>query len=392
MALVALLIAVTTVEAQVAQLEQLRAEVGAQIQVRAFDLLDELVFGWTQAPLFGSPTAVVLADVTVPVGLGTGLRARIENHLAELVIAHPETSVQLSHCPQCSAILVHSGATGTVVSRGIDAPDALTQIGSMAGSRHALFLDFEAEGAALVLRARVTAIEPNLPVLFARTLSSSTGVAPLLRSPEHLKSAAEARQEYLDLLNGKSNITVPVKVAVRTYAVTDFSPVVAAPMVWLQTGIEVGLTQAQAWTGQFMVGYSWMPDTHEGWLAQTRIARLLSGRARSLTAPDLYGFVGFGVMSVKGFSSVLFKDETVTVDDLVAAAAAELLAGLDPKPSINMAIWHVGLELRVKNRISFAAFLESIPSVSDSSDIVGGYIDIGLVRFESIGAEVSFCF
>ncbi len=39
-------------EQQRAQMEKLRGEIASQLQLQAYDLLDELVYGWTQQPVF----------------------------------------------------------------------------------------------------------------------------------------------------------------------------------------------------------------------------------------------------------------------------------------------------------------------------------------------------
>lgn len=374
-------------DAQRAQLERLRAEVAGEIQLQAFDLLDELVYGWTVQPVFAVDTPVVLADVSVPVGFGSGLQALIENHFAGLVVKNPRSRVILSHCPQCTALVVHSGAKGTIVGRGVDQPEALLKAGGLSGSRHALFLDFEVEGAALVLRARITALEPALPIVYARTLSTSTSSAALLRAGDRLKSAAEARQEYLEALQGRGNFLLPLRLAVRTYAPSNRGNVPASvmPFVWLQLGAEAALTQARAWTGSVSFGGSWTPDAHTGWLAQARISRLLSGTATSLTRPDLYGFVGASVLSIHGPGAMVFQSETPTVQDLLVAALNV------SKPQATFAAFQLGLELRVNNRIGAGAYLESTPGLNDAP-LVGRYLDFGLVQFHSFGAEVSFCF
>ncbi|MEM6928238.1 MAG: hypothetical protein AAF602_14995, partial [Myxococcota bacterium] len=136
-----------------AELERIRAQFANQVHLSAFDLVDEMVYGWTQEPAFADPTPVVLASVTVPVGLGTGLSALLENHIAEVLVAHPQTNVKLVHCPTCTQVTVHSGPTATVIARGIDNPAVWEELG--AKSDHvALFVDVEAEGTFLVLRAR----------------------------------------------------------------------------------------------------------------------------------------------------------------------------------------------------------------------------------------------
>jgi hypothetical protein len=385
-------------EAQKAQIEELRGQVAAQIQLQAYDLLDELVLGWIQQPVFPQPTPVVLADVSVPVGFGSGLQALVENHFISLVVKNPRTKLSLSHCPQCQALVVHSGAKGTIVSRGVDAPEALASAGALSGSRHALFLDFEIEGAALVLRARLTSLEPALPIVYSKTLSTSTSAPAMLRLPEHLKSAEEARQEYLDALQGRGTLTVPVRIGIRTYAApssysaptsygapsSSGTAVRAAPFYWLQTGLELSLTQARAWTGSLIAGFSWAPELHTAWMAQVRFARLLTGSASSLTHPDLYLFLGGALVNIHGKSALPFSEQLPTVGELKT-----LLTGTG-QPEATFPTFHLGLELRMKNRLALALFFESLPTL-DSATGLGRYFELG-IGIHSIGAEVSFCF
>ena len=114
---------------------------------------------------------------------------------------NPGANVQLSHCPSCHALVVRSDAKGTIMSRGVDQPEALQRLRGAVGATHALFLDFEAEGTALVLRARITKLTDTLPIVYARTLTTRTTSAALLRSPTRLVSAEEAREDYAHLVN-----------------------------------------------------------------------------------------------------------------------------------------------------------------------------------------------
>ncbi|WP_375764914.1 hypothetical protein NR798_24665 [Archangium gephyra] len=374
-------------EAQRAQMEKLRAEVAGQIQLQAYDLLDELVYGWTRQPVFELETPVVLADVTVPVGFGSGLAALIENHFAELVVKNPRTRVTLAHCPQCTAVVVHSGAKGTIVARGVDQPEALAAAGGLSGARHAIFLDFEAEGSALVLRARITSLEPALPIIHARTLTTSTSSPALLRSGDQLKSAAEARKEYLDALQGRGVFNVPMRIAVRSYGPPSGGGSIAAmPFIWLQVGTEVALTQARAWSGTFSVGVTWLPQLHTGFMAQARISRLLTGSVASLTRPDLYVFVGGSVISIHGQGARVFQNEVLNLEDVLSSIPDLLI-----EPHATFAAFPIGLELRVGNRIGASVFLESAPAL-DNAPAVGAHLDLGLLRFHTVGAEVTFCF
>jgi hypothetical protein len=370
-------------DAQRAQIEALRGQVASQIQLQAYDLLDELVFGWNQQPVFAADTALVLADVSVPVGLGTGLQALIENHMVALLAKNPRTHVFLVHCPPCMSLVVHSGVKGTIISRGVDEPEALVKAKTLSTSRHALFLDFEAEGAALVLRARITSLEPALPIVYAKTLSTTTASPALLRSGDHLKSSADARQEYLEALERRGAYLIPIRMGVRTYA-PGRERIALPPFAWLQAGVEASLSQAQAWTGSLILGVSWAPELHVGWFTQGRIARLLSGSVRSLTHPDLYVFLGGAVFSIHGQSALLFRDEIPTVDTLISQA-------LGNQPSTTFGALQLGLELRVKNRIGVSAFLESLPTMGNAPAI-GAYVSPGIVTFRSLGVEVSFCF
>ncbi len=371
-------------EAQRVQLEALRTEVAGQLQLQAYDLLDELVFSWLKEAPFALQTPLVLADVSVPVGFSSGLQALIENHFTTLLIKNPGTHVTLAHCPECTSLVVHSGAKGTIVSRGFDQPEALSSAGKLSGSKHALFLDFEVEGAALVLRARITSLEPDLPIVYAKTLSTLTTSAALLRDPERLKSADEARKEYLDALEGRGVFLVPVRMGVRAFA-TKSSSLRVSPFVWLSLGVEASLSQARAWTAGFSAGISWAPELHVAWEAQARIARLISGAVVSLTRPDLYVFVGGAVISVYGQEALGFRNRIPTIEEL------ELIFKRPGEPNFTYGTVQLGLQLRVKNRVSLILFVESAPGLNDA-EAIGKFVDLGPLSIHNISVEVEFCF
>lgn len=370
--------------AQEAELDRVRAQVADEIQLSVYDLIDELVVGWARTPVFDKPTPVVVAGVSVPVGLGTGLQALMENHLANVVGANPATNVQLVHCPACTAVIVHSGPEATVISRGIDDPATLQALAADAG-RYALFVDVEAEGSWLVLRARLTRLTPDLPIVWSRTLSSSTATPALLREAHDLKTAEEARDEYLNVLEGRGSIVVPLRFAIRTFSdPEDEGSVGPPPLIWIQSGVEIGTTEGRTWTSSLMVGYSFLPQAYQGVMIQGRVSRLLSGRTRSLTGPNLYGFVGGGMQTLWGPSIASFADDTLTVDEIITA-----VDGDDPRTSFPGL--HAGLDLRLGDRIGFSSFLETVPTLRNNSNL-GDYVNIGGLGFQSWGVEVSFCF
>lgn len=367
--------------AQARALEALRRKVANQVQLKAYDLLDELVYAMKTAPPFDAETPVFLADLTVPVGMGTGLEALLENHLTSLLLANPDTRVQLAHCPSCTALITHAGPKGTVVSRGLDNPEALARIG--ADGRYGLYLDFAAEGAFLVLRARITRLTPALPVVWAKTLSSSVGTASLLREPTALKSADDARAEYLDALNDRRPFLVPIRFTLRTYEISDQSGTAPPPVLWLQSGFEFALTQARTWNASLILGYAWLPDAYDGVMAQTRMSRLISGSQRSLTGPDLFLFIGGAIMTIDGPAVAPFT--TDNFDQLRRQADQDI------NQRATFGAFHLGLEMRVGNRIGAAAFVENMPAYNDTERI-GTFLSNGLIELHSFGVEVALWF
>ena len=370
--------------AQQAELARVRGEVAAQVQLSAYDLVDEMVHGWVQQPVFDKPMPVVLASVTVPVGLGTGMEALLENHIGAVLTQNPSTHIQLVHCPSCTAVIVHSGPEGTVLSRGVDNPEALAAVAET-GSKHALFVDVEAEGSWLVLRARLTQLSADLPVVWSRTIATSAATPALLRQPDDLKSAAEARSEYLAALRDRGPILVPLRLAIRSYERPNGRLAVGAPpFLWLQSGVEMGTTEGQGWTSSLLVGYSFIPQAYQGLMGQARISRLITGRVRSHTRPDVYLFAGAAVMSLWGPSTAVFRRRRLTAD--------ELLTDNDHDPPRNtLGAYHVGLDARLGNRVGASVFLESLPYLRRSPNI-GEYVTFGSVEFHTLGTEVSFWF
>ena len=373
---------------QRSQVEALRLQLANSIHLKAFDLLDELVYGWTKTPPFAVDTAVVVADVVVPLGFGSGLEALIENHLADLLLKHPETRVRLAHCPSCAALTVHSDSTGTVISRGVDNPAALGQAGKITGAKQALFLDFEAEGSALVLRARMTTLDDNLTITMARTLSSSTSSAALLRSGDRLVSADEAREQYLDALQGTGPVAIPVRLQLVQFAQPTEGGlgIPVPPLLWIQTGIELHLSHARDWSANIIVGGIWIPQLYNGVMLEARVNRLLTGTAVSLTQPNLYLFAGGVLTTVTGPTALLMRDQVPGVADLIAAATG-VAVQITTYPALT-----TGLDLRIGNRLGMTFFMQFTPTLGTSPNI-GTWVNSDLISFgNAIGGEVSLWF
>lgn len=368
-------------EVRMAQLERLRAEIANQIQLQAFDLVDELVFTWLSDAPFDAPTAVVLADVTGPVGYGSGFDAMVENHVAQVLVKNPKSNVTLVHCPACMARTVHSDATGTRIGRGVDLPKALAQVRGKGRARYALFLDFETEGTALVLRARITQLSDALPIVHARTLTTTMSSAALLREPGHLKSAAEARKEYMDILAGRGIYKLPLRLSLSAFAPgEDAALALPIPIPWLQMGAEMALRDARDWTASLVIGGTWVPEVHTGAMAMVRINRLITGNRYSLTTPNVYLFGGVNLAILQGQTALALAP---TQDPPVTDYANQITA----YPG-----FQVGLEVRVNNRIGASVFAESNPSLDGAQNVGNWTPALGFIRMHSIGGEVSFTF
>jgi hypothetical protein len=373
-----------------AELERVRARVADQVQLTAYDLLDELVYGMTQAPPFERETPVILAALTVPIGLGSGLQALAENHLSGLLIQNPTSRIQLVHCPACTQVVVHSGPEATTISRGIDDPAFLADL-ARGGERHALFVDLEAEGSSLVLRARITKLDPNLPVIWTRTLATDGSVPGLLRAGDDLKSAAEARSEYLAALRDRGPVAVVGRAGVRTYARSEEGDPETGqrgtpppPFLWVNLGAELSPTDDQDWLASITIGGSFIPQAYQGILIETRIERLLTGRARSHVRPDLYFFATGGAMTVWGDATAGFQTPTLTTADILNANQGRA-------PRFILGYLGIGLDLRLGNRIGLGGYLENVPYVRNSANI-GTHIRPFGIGFHSLGLEASLWF
>ncbi len=355
----------------------MRQKVAGQVQLAAYDLVDEVVYGWTQDPVFDKPTPVVLAGVSVPVGLGSGLQALLENHVNDVILKNPTTHITLVHCPACTQLIVRSGPEATVVTRGIDQPEVLEELGVQSGL-HALFIDVEAEGAYLVLRARLTRVDSSLAIVWSRTIATTSASPSLLRSPDQLKSAEEAREEYLDALRDRGPAFIVSRLGARVYAKPfDSSRTAAPPFAWVQLGAELGTTQSLDWTVSLTAGGSYIPQAYQGLMAETRINRLITGRARSHTHPDVYAFLGGAVMTVWGPQTTPFE---------VTPANSDVGNNRYIMGSILL-----GLDLRLGNRMGFDVFVEHYPSLRRSENVGDFATPLG-VKLKSIGTEVSVWF
>jgi hypothetical protein len=388
----------TVQSAEVREAEKARLLLTSEIQLLAANLLDELVYSWLKNPPFQSPSPVVLMGVGVPLGMGSGLTTFLENHLFNLLIKNPAAQVKPAYCPECANLLFVAGKDGTFLAHGADFPEVLARARGNSGAGHALYLDFEAEGSSLVLRAKIVDLKGEPGVITAAfALSSSTSAGSLLRSPDRLRSVEDTRKEYVDILSGRSRFEFPVRIITRIFAnptgnvsspqggVPVTMPAVA-PFIWLELGGEATFSQERLWMGGVSFGYTTLSEAHEGWSAGARLARLVSGDSRSFLHPDAYAFFGASVFNFSGTDATSFqKGQTPPPSEIIRLAQGA-------KPRASYGAFKFGLEAKIKNRFSASGFAETIPAFGNNYQFLGEYFSVGGFRFQCLGLEVGLWF
>lgn len=382
-----------------AELQRVRAQVTNRIQLLAAELLDELIHGWRESPPLPSTSDIIIAQISVPLGVGSPLTAFLENHATELITHNPATGLRLVHCPQCTEMVVQSQPDATIVARGLDLPEALRRITNRTGTLHALYLDFEAEGTSLVLRAKITRLEPHLPIVAARTLVMTTSEGGVLRSPNNLVSVGEARTELENILFERGWFLFPVRILIRSYS-TDASSAfgitenfstndvgLIAPFIWFEAGVETAFSAGQTWLAGFNLGFTSMDTLYEGWSVGARINRLLWGSVRSLSNPNPYWFFGGTVIHAKGPNTLAFHKNYYDVE------MAQPIGGfsLVDKPQTTFFAIKTGIELRLRSRFSLGIFLEAIPALTDAP-LLGSHAEILGIDFQCFGGEIGLWF
>ena len=154
------------------------------------------------------------------------------------------------------------------------------------------------------------------------------------------------------------------------------------PFLWLQTGLEMALTDSRAWISSFVVGYSIIPQAYQGLMGQVRMSRLITGNYRSLTRPDLYLFGGGALMTVWGPATGSFVTDALDTDDIIGQLEGDV-------PRAIFGTFHGGLDVRIGNRMGVNVYLEWLPSFRNSSNF-GQYVTFAGIGFQSFGSEVTF--
>lgn len=369
----------------VEQMEQIRKGLSASLSALSISLIDEMVYNWTQIPPFLTSTSVALVNISMPIGIGTGLEVELENHLNDIMLKNPKTNLKLVYCSLCREVLINANKTYLSISKGAENPAYLSKI---ANAKYLLFLDLEAEGSSLVLRANLVNNSEEQEIAKAWVLSTSTTKGSLLQSGDTLKSPEQLKQEYLDILRNKATFHFPIRLILRQYASSNSSPVsMSVPFLWLEGGLEIEFGLRRNMTVELNGGATTIGSNYTGWAVGFRYSNLLSSSTPSLINPDFRFIFGANVLNITGTGAMVFNDLTAKgVEDIISAYLGK--DNKTPKdPSATLGSFKLGLEMRAKNRYSVAFYGERLVGQNKNSAI-GLYFDI----FNSFGMEIGLWF
>lgn len=331
--------------------EKARAAQAMQIQLMAADLLDELVYQWTQhPPLPGTETSVVLMRLSSPIGLNLQMTAFLENHFFQLLKSNPKTGLAASYCGTCLELTSYSTAKTTIIARGAAIPEVMEQ--SARSVNHGLYLDLEASGSQLMLRAYISDLSSNR-IVAAKSLVTQTGRPPHLRLAQNLVSAEEARREYVDILQGRRHWSLLAGVR-STILQSTGSNLVSLPYLWGQIGVEAMSSSYKKWLVDLQVGFSSLPGTHNAHQISSRMYRLMFDDAVDLTAPNIYTFIGLSYWNIDGAGALFFQNK----DRLNPGQVIEQAVLRESRPRSHNTGLAIGIEVRMAELFRLGLFAE----------------------------------
>lgn len=344
-----------------------RSDMAGYLHLMAADLLDELVYRWTENPTFGSPTRVVLVELGVPMGLNGNFQGFLEDRFFDLLTQHPETSMIPVHCGLCTELTVVSDPSGTFMGRGADVMPDFKQLPNWQNTK-GLYLNFAIQGTELVLRSRLVNLDAERRIIAAQTLATSSSQPPLLRATKPLVSAEEVRREYISLLKEQDAIEIPIRVSVSFFAASPKSmagqTITLPPMMWLQAGAETWISQRRRWLGGFFLGLSSMPETYDAWALGGRFSRLL-GSGYRLATPNYYAYLETSYMELSGPASSLFRSNEVRTPDEIINEYRDR----DQPLKITDGRIKLGVEMHLKSFYRAEAFLEVMPNQLENENL-----------------------
>lgn len=339
-------------EANLDVIDRARASQAMEIQLLTADLLDELVFQWISAPPApGAKSRVALIKLSVPIGINNSLTAFLENHLFDLLTKNPQTGLVPVYCGPCVATTAYSTSKSTVIAKGADIPELATELKDRAD--FGLYIDFEAIGSELIMRSYLTDLQGNR-ILSAKTLVTDTGHPPLLREAKNLRSSADTRQSYLEILEGKRRWSVSAAIRFTILNVTS-TEVASVPFAWALIGIETSSDPAKKWILDLQYGAASLPDQYNATLLSSRVYRHIAADTLDLVAPNTYYYVGVEYLDIKGPGALVFMEKDRLTPGVIAATARNSKV----TPRTHAPAIFIGIETRINDFMRLGVFAEN---------------------------------
>jgi hypothetical protein len=347
------------------------------IRLMGAELVDEMVYQWLKDPPVTNPTAVVLADVSAPVGLDSRFNDLIENRIYELFQKNPQLQLSLVHCASCLQYVAVSNPSKTVIRRGIDQPEALAGILKMAPHTLGIAMNFESQGRELILHAHIFELVPPQKIVWAKRFSTNMGVRQSLREAAPLMSLETARKMQNEIIQGKDRLKFVTRMQIHTFESQNPSYTIM-PLIFAEQSIEgESLPQRNQRFG-LSAGITSIRDSYSGWTLGGHYSRLMLRDTPSLIHPDLYWFFGVDYMRLQGVGASVFAENQLDIAKL-------LKDNEDPKASLTA--YHYGFEVFVKYRFGLSVYLEYIPALDNSKIIAKENF---LLPYHGVGTAMVF--
>lgn len=328
------------------------------IRLMGADLVDEMIYDWKKQPPSREALPLVVAELVAPVGLDDRFQVEMENRLSEVLRFNPDVSVSLVHCSLCTRMIAKSTPQGTILARGIDQPEVLTELEREMPGRKALSLHFEAAGRELQLRAHIFELTPPQKIVWSKTYSTSMSARRALQSPTHLVGIDEARKEQDDIIAGRTTLQVVTRPVLRIFNSAD-PAIQVAPIPFVEQSVENQLMPDRAVTSALTLGFASLKDSLSAWTVGGHVAKMLG--SPSLTMPDLYMFFGVHYIRMRGPTASAFSSE----GEILYLKAIKPTA----EPKASLGVFRLGLEVRIKYRLGMLAFLENYPTLKQSKTV-----------------------
>jgi hypothetical protein len=318
------------------------------------DLIDELVFNWIEQNPLTEKSDLVLAEVSAPIGVDGRFLDFVENRLFELLKDNSKIGISLVYCGVCSEMVAKSDRLATHISRGIDQPEVLEAMSAKFPNRKGLSLTFEVEGRDLVLRSTIFQLNGRQEILWANRISTSRSSRRLLREASPLISLNAARSQQNLLLEGRDPLQMATRFTVRNFEAKENVP---QPLIFIEQSVEAVLLPKRKHRAAVTFGFSSIKSAMEAWSVGGHFASLLMTDKPSLINPDLYWFLGFHYVRMRGPQAEIFASEQIDIDKIL---------NKKDEPRASIVTWRLGLETHVKYRFGGTAFIEYVPQLKES--------------------------